>query len=733
MERQFFYKLGKWISQYRKLIILVWLVAFASCIPFLSSIMTPFQSTGFENRFSESQETYDLLSKKIGYQNHRLLILFEKDSLKLSNTEFQRHVQKSLRGLKNLKQSHEVILSLPTKNQKNNNIILAILAFKKEAQLSPDDLKNIEKLIKYRKHLKIYFGGEDVFLNNVNQQTQKDLFHADLIATPFSIITLLFVFGSAMAALMPVLVGSFCALAMLVTLYFLAHYMALSIFTTNIALLLGLCLSLDYALFIISRFREELVNSNNVTVVLARTIATAGKAVFFSGLAVFSSLSALLIFPINILYSVGIGGLCAVFLAVMGALTFLPALLTVLHHKINAGTVFKYQNNHDIFWRKLAQKVIKHPGFFVFTGLAILLTLTLPLQHLKLGISDYHILPKHSEGRQFFNQYQKYYDINELTPIIVVLKSQQDLFSEENIEKVHKLVEKIERQDAVDKVSGYLTLIPNGTLKQYLKLYKMPLKYQPQAVQQILKTSTSSHLGVLYIVGKHPPESKDTQKLVEFLRVQDTKGLEVVVTGVPANNLDVFNGIHQNLKTAIYLIISISFIVLMILLRSLFLPLKAIFLNILSLAATYGVLVYIFQDGHFHHFLNFEPQSSLDISMLVIIFCALFGFSMDYEVFLLSRIQECYSHFKNNDKSIVYGIEHSAKIITSAAMIVVVLCLSFLVADVLMVKAFGLGIAVAIFIDAFIIRTLMVPAIMAMASRINWYFPKWLQKILFLQ
>ncbi len=171
----------------------------------------------------------------------------------------------------------------------------------------------------------------------------------------------------------------------------------------------------------------------------------------------------------------------------------------------------------------------------------------------------------------------------------------------------------------------------------------------------------------------------------------------------------------------------------MVLLRSLFLPFKAIVLNILSLAATYGVLVYIFQDGHFHELLNFEPQGNLDISMLVIIFCALFGFSMDYEVFLLTRIQESYLHLKDNNRSIVYGIEHSAKIITSAAMIVIVLCLSFLVADVLMVKAFGLGIAIAIFIDAFIIRTLMVPAIMSIAKRLNWYFPLWLQKMLFLQ
>ena len=733
MERQFFYKFGKWISRSRRFIIVFWVIAVLACIPLLPSLMSPFKSTGFEDPISESQKTYDMLSKRMGYQNHRILILFKKDNPKLSDDAFHEHVFKALKGLKKIKQPHEVIYSLPTKNKPNTNVEMVVLAFKNEAVLGPDEIKKIQSYISYRKNLKVYFGGEDVFLNNVNQQTQKDLFHADMFAAPFSILTLLFVFGSVVAALMPVLVGAFCAMTMLAVLFILAHYVSLSIFTINIALLLGLCLSLDYALFIISRFREELLNSHNIDVIVARTIATAGKAVFFSGLAVFASLSALLIFPINILYSVGIGGLCAVFLAVLGALTLLPAILSYLHHHVNAWMVFKFKNGKSIFWRTLAQKVLQYPGIFACSGMLIVLLCTLPLKHLKLGISDYHILPKHSEGRNFFNEFQKSYDVNELTPIIMVIKSQNDLFSNRNIKKVHALVERIENKKSVDKVSGYLTLIPNGSLNQYLKMYKMPLQFQPQAVQQILKTTTTSHLGVLYIVSKYPSESHQTQKLVEYLRVQDSPGLDVVVTGVPANNLDVFNGIYKNLNTSIYLILSISFVVLMVLLRSLFLPFKAIVLNILSLAATYGVLVFIFQDGHFHELLNFEPQGNLDISMLVIIFCALFGFSMDYEVFLLTRIQESYLHLKDNNRSIVYGIEHSAKIITSAAMIVIVLCLSFLVADVLMVKAFGLGIAIAIFIDAFIIRSLMVPAIMSIAKRLNWYFPLWLQKMLFLQ
>jgi RND superfamily putative drug exporter len=251
----------------------------------------------------------------------------------------------------------------------------------------------------------------------------------------------------------------------------------------------------------------------------------------------------------------------------------------------------------------------------------------------------------------------------------------------------------------------------------------------PKELQVLLKTTTSPHQVVFYIESKYPLNHQKTQQLVRDLRKMKFKGVDIGVTGVPANNVDVFDGIKKVMPKASYLIFAISFIVLMILLKSIFLPFKAIIMNILSLAATYGVLVFIFQQGHFHELLHFEPQHSLDISMMVIIFCALFGFSMDYEVFLLSRIQESYQKHQHNRMSIIYGIEHSSRIITSAAWIVMVLCASFLVAEVLMVKAFGLGIAVAIFIDAFIIRTLMVPAIMTITRKINWFYPAYIATI----
>ena len=253
----------------------------------------------------------------------------------------------------------------------------------------------------------------------------------------------------------------------------------------------------------------------------------------------------------------------------------------------------------------------------------------------------------------------------------------------------------------------------------------------PHMAKQLLETTTTKNLTVIDIITKYQKDSPQTLKLISSLHaMKPIKGLTLSVTGVPVNNMEVLNSIYHYLPYALLWIMVCTYFILLVLLRSIFLPFKAILMNLLSLCACYGALVLVFQDGYLSKLLNFEPQGMLDVSLSVIIFCALFGFSMDYEVFLLSRIKESYKLSGDNKKSIVFGIEKSSRIITSAAMIVIVICTSFLVADILMVKAFGLGIAIAIFVDAFLIRTILVPATMALFSSWNWYIPKWLDRIL---
>lgn len=250
-------------------------------------------------------------------------------------------------------------------------------------------------------------------------------------------------------------------------------------------------------------------------------------------------------------------------------------------------------------------------------------------------------------------------------------------------------------------------------------------------LKKLLKFTVNNNISVITIISKYPHDSQKTKELIKKLR--DTElghGLTILVTGTSANTLDVLSCIAKKFPYAFMWVLVFTYIVLLVLLRSIVLPLKAIIMTILSLSASYGALVFVFQYGYLHQLLHFEPQGMIDITLLIIIFCALFGFSMDYEVFLLSRIKEEYEQSHNTIKSIVYGIDHSSKIISSAAIIVILICCSFMSADILLVKAFGMGIAVAIFVDAFLIRTILVPSTMAILGRWNWYLPRWVDKIL---
>ena len=332
----------------------------------------------------------------------------------------------------------------------------------------------------------------------------------------------------------------------------------------------------------------------------------------------------------------------------------------------------------------------------------------------------------------FFDQFEKSFDDSELTPIRLAITTKSgSMLSSKNISKVYDLSKKIKKNPLVSDVSSITTSEPTLTKLQYQMLYKSSKRFDDPDVRALLKTTTNKNLTTINVVSKHDENSPKTTKLITQLRdMKPGKGLEMQITGVFVNNQDVLKSISNVFPYAVAWILVLTYLILLILLRSVFLPLKAILMNALSLCASYGVLVFIFQEGHLHQLLNFDPQGLVDISLMVIIFCALFGFSMDYEVFLLTRIQESYVKSKNNNQSIVFGIEHSSRIITSAALIVIVTCASFMVAEVLMVKEFGLGIAVAIAVDAFIVRSLLVPATMSLVKKWNWYLPAWLDWIL---
>lgn len=731
-----FFRLGVFIYKKRIFIISLWIVMMLACIPFIPHIMTPFKTTGFVDDTSNSVKTDKYLEKELGYRNNQILISYSSDTLLATKSLFLQRIKNSLSDINEFPIKHNI--TYPDQHNKliskDKHTAYAVITFKKSTALTNEELTQFKKLVKKPAKMNMRLGGEPIFIQDVNKQTQKDLYKADMVAAPISIIIMILIFGSIVAAFVPIILGGSCALLILTSLYFLGQAFTLSIFTLNIALLLGLCLSLDYSLFIISRFRDELVKKKSMSHVVASTISTAGKAVFFSGLAVFISISVLVFFPINILFSVGVGGLVAVFVAVFISIIILPAILSLLKTNINLLPVTFFKNKKQKgphFWAWLAQKVVKRPLLYFFCILTILLALGYPFLSVKIGIADSHILPAHSESRLFFDDYKLKFNENNLTPILVVIKSSDNkILSKSTLSKLFDFDEKLQKNPSISKVNSIISSDADLSKKQYYYLYQSD-KNQNTTVKQLLKNTTGEHFTVMSVVSKFPVNSPETKALIKQLeQMKPGKGLSLQVTGIPVNNAEVLSKIATLFPYALIWIIVLTYIILLILLKSLFLPLKAILMNMISLVASYGVLVFIFQQGYLHEYLNFSPQGMLDTSLLIIIFCAIFGFSMDYEVFLLTRIKEFYEQTHDNNKSIISGIDKSSRIITSAAIIVIFLCGSFMVADVLMVKEFGLGIAVAIFVDAFLVRSILVPSTMVLLKKWNWYLPKWLNKII---
>lgn len=734
MQRSVFYKLGTVVYQLRWFILALWLVGLLLSVPFLPHIMSPFKTTGFIDEHSQSAQAQTNLNRSLGYDNaNKILILYRSDRLLTTNPLFIEEIKKSMNDLDNFPISHDIILP-DSKHQlsKDKHTAYVVVILKSKNPISHNLLAQFKTMVKKPSQMTLLFGGEPIFDESVNRQTQIDLYRADFIAAPVTLIALFFVFGSLAAALLPIILGGGCALMILTLLYWLGHLFTLSVFTLNIALLLGLCLSLDYSLLIINRFREELKHDQLETGI-AITQATAGKAVFFSGFAVLVSLSALFIFPISILFSVAVGGVVAVCCAVITSLFVLPAMLSLLKERINFGAVpLLKPANHGRAWRWFAKKIVRRPYVYGIMIFIILLALGYPFLNVKFGVADYHIFPEHSASNRFFKQYSQSFDEKELSPILVTVNSfSAPILSPLNIKHIYYLAKKLKQNSAISEVKSIVNLNDSFTLTQYQHLYQLSKKSMPDDVKKLLDRITKKYFTLLTLVSKYGPNTPQSNTLTKQLRhLKPIDQLQLQVAGRAANNRDVLASISAQLPYALLWIFISTYIILLVLLRSLFLPFKAIFMNLLSLCVCYGALVLVFQEGYLHQWLHFQPQGMLDISLLVIIFCALFGFSMDYEVFLLTRIKECYDTTQNNEKSIVFGIEKSSRIITCAALIVIFICASFLVAEVLMVKAFGLGIAMAIFVDAFLIRTILVPSTMMLFQSWNWYLPKWLGRLL---
>lgn len=726
---------------YRLRIIIVFssIVAVFFCIPILSHITKPFKIGGFDDPRSESAKAEKTIAEKLPYGGSRVFVLYKSKTLKANDHAFKDAVEKSLDGLKHFPHSHHVISPYDNSVQitDDEHGAYAVIELKSRAEESSNWVKDIETALDQPQNLTMLMGGEPVFIADTKELSQSDLFRAEKIAFPLAIIALLLVFRSVISALMPLIVGAVSITFIVVFLYFLGEHFEISVFVLNIATLLGLGLSLDYTLFIVSRFREEIAHGKTVFDALVHTYKSAGKAVLFSGITVLISMAALLYFPVNLLYSIGIGGVVVSFVSLLIAFIFLPALLSVIGTRINALPLSflklpHYHNPEQRLWFRMAMFIMRRPISIFTLTMIFLVMLGYPFAHVKINRPNVTILPTRIESRQLYDEFKRLYGANELTPIYVLAKSKHSsILTSKNIASLYNFVEKLKGDSEVKRVDAIVTFMKDFNKQQYQKLYGMPRDSFDPKLKQYLDQTTAKDFTLITIISKNRVNDAHTLALIKRIRNMNIKnGITIQVGGSSADIVDTIRSIYKLFFEAIAVISLVTYLVLLLLFRSLLLPLKAIIVNFFSLFVCYGMLVYIFQDGHFHKLLAFEPLGFTDMNLPILLFCGLFGLSMDYEVFLLARIREFYHLTGNNSLAVALGLERSGRIITYAALIMILVCSAFITAEIVFIKSFGLSVCLAVLVDATIIRSVLVPASMRLMGKWNWYLPKWMDRIL---
>ncbi len=588
--------------------------------------------------------------------------------------------------------------------------------------LVPEVNAALEQSLPPAGRIRAYLTGGPAVYRAFTDVTEEDLRRAELYTFPVAMLVLLFVFGSVVAAVMPLAVGLAAVTITLAALFGLGHLTDVSVFALNTASMVGLGVAIDYSLLIVSRFREELA-ANPLPEALARTVETAGEAVLFSGLAVVIGLSGLLWVGFRFIQSIGLAGAIVVAVSIGAALTLLPALLGILGPRINLLTVAR-PRAAERFWGALARWVVRRAAVVFLAVTALLLGLASPVRRMEVGVPGVENLPAHVPARVGWELFQAEVPEQEASPLLVVVRTGSPWLTQEKLNGLFELTQKVAADPGVDRVQGLTTLVPGADparLGQILAL--QAIRPDPQLSAAISRFYRDD-VFVFRVIPKDPPGSQAARALADRLQALPVpNGWELLVGGQSAGERDFIERLYGDFPKAVAFVLALMYLVLLVTFRSAILPLKAVIMNSLSILGAYGVLVLIFQDGRLAGLLNYTPTGWVDAIVPVLMFCVLFGLSMDYEVFLLSRIREEYLAGGDNNGAVAAGLEKTGRIVTSAAFILIIVALSFSLGGLLTIKKMGVGLAVAIALDASIVRALLVPATMALLGRWNWWLP----------
>lgn len=704
--------LGNAVYRNRKWVFIIWVMIILAFGVFASKLITVLSGNGFQYQ-GEYNATMNILETNFGQPKSTVILLFHHDNT-INNQEWKRFIQDTFKNVNGIPHMTGMTTPFQQKGMIKGNYAYGILAFNEDSDYLGTEINELRNKLINKHGLTVTMTGSPVIVEDLNRASQEDLAKAEMIGLPIALVVLILAFGGIVAAAIPLINGIVSILTTMGIVYFYSYFTHLSIFILNIVPMIGLSLSIDFALLFINRFKEE-INHKPIKEAIETTVSTAGRSIIFSGLCVFIGLSGLLFIKIDIFQNVAIGGMTVVFVAALTAVTFLPALLSVMGARINKWSLFRPKDQPSAFWHSFAVDVMKRPWIMVFASLAILITGLIPAKQMILKIPGTDSLPTNYSSRI---AYEKFNDLfipagkQDEQTVLVVLQSKGKMLTKANLEKASQFISKLKKDHLVNEVDSLfsaskskdatqlLQLITYGNKQQIAPLLNFYVKDNKMLVQAYLKTA-------------------DDGEKREWIRNWAGKhfSLKTSFGGQIKFEQEIFDEIYHKAPYGLLLIFVTTFIILMAAFRSILIPLKAILMNILSLSCTFGIVVWIFQLGHF----GIKP---VDIALIlpVFVFSLVFGLSMDYEVFLISRIQEFYVKTGDNSTATVSGLTYTSKIITSAAAIMIVVTGAFAFTGVMPIKQLGVGIATAILIDSTIVRMVLVPALMKLLGDWNWWF-----------
>jgi RND superfamily putative drug exporter len=658
-------------------------------------------------------------------------LIFSSDTLVATDSAFQSAVEQALAPLQadsrvtGVSTPYNVPAAQSSYISKDSHKALVIVRLK-DASLKAQEYVSQVLAEVHPGTLRVVATGQVLINLAFNTTLEQDLQRAEYVALPITLFLLVLIFASIVAALLPISVGVLAIVGGIGGTLFLARFTDVSQYAINVVTLIGLGVAIDYSLFIVNRFRDELAVGASREDAIATAMATAGRAITFSGVTVAVGLSAMLFFQGTFLASMGAAGAIVVAIAVVYGLTFLPALLSVMGPKVDRLRLpFLGRRKPDGTgaWHSMAVSVMRRPWFVLLPALGLLLLAGTPFLQLRLANGDVDQLPPGNEARQGYDTLVSDFPGQDQTTIeAVVYYPDGSPLTADHVGAIYDLSRRLASLPNVLHVESIVN-VPGFTRNDYTSLYSGPSARLPSALQQALVIGAGQHLAVIGVVTNKQYTSDAARAIVTAVRAESVPGGQVLATGNTAFDLDIVNFILQRTPTAVGTVLLITYVVLFLLTGSVVLPLKAVLTNLFSISASFGAMVWIFQQGHLSQLLGFTPQS-IDPSIPVILFSIVFGMSMDYEVLLISRIQEEYRRSGDNQAAVAMGLEKSGRLITGAAAIMCAVFLAFALANVVIIKAIGVGLAIAIAVDATVVRILIVPAVMRILGRANWWAPR---------